>query len=68
MDDLFVIRTSEDRPERAAVAIRHRGYWFYVADDDASSKATFLLLHDLFSLQAGDVEETKPVLTLPVGR
>ena len=64
---LFTVETSKKRPERAAVAVRHRGHWFYIPDDDADSKATFLLLHDLFSLQAGDVEEIKPVLTLPVG-
>ena len=67
LDDLFVVHSSKDRPKRAAVAVRHRDHWFYIADDDASSKATFLLLKDLFSLQAGDVEEIKPVLTLPVG-
>jgi hypothetical protein len=64
---LFVVKTSKKRPERAAVAVRHRGHWFYIPDDDGNAKATFLLLHDLFSLQAGNVEEIKPVLTLPVG-
>jgi hypothetical protein len=68
LEDLFVVHSSKKQPKRAAVAVRHRGHWFYIADDDESSKSTFLLLSDLFSLQAGDVEETKPVLTLPVGR
>jgi len=68
LDDLFVVHSSKKRPKRAAVEVRHRGHWFYIADDDLDSKSTFLLLHDLFSLQAGDVEEIKPVLTLPVGR
>jgi hypothetical protein len=68
LDDLFVVHSSKKRPKRASVAVRHRGHWFYIADDDQDSKSTFLLLHDLFSLQAGDVEETKPILTLPVGR
>jgi hypothetical protein len=67
LDDLFAVHSSKDRPKGAAVAVKHRDYWFYLAGDDASSKATFLLLKDLFSLQAGDVEEIKPVLTLPVG-
>ncbi|MBN1345905.1 MAG: hypothetical protein JXQ73_24660 [Phycisphaerae bacterium] len=67
LEDLFRVRSSPHRPRNAAVAVRHRGYWFYVADDDETSKSTFLLLQQLFSLQAGDVEAQKPVLTLPVG-
>jgi hypothetical protein len=43
------------------------GIWFYIADGDQTSKSTFLLLGNLFRLQAGDVEDVKPVLTLPVG-
>jgi hypothetical protein len=67
---LFEVRTSDSwrRPPDAAFAVRHRGYWFYIADGDQTSKSTFLLLASLFTLQAGDVEEVKPVLTLPVGR
>ena len=64
---LFRVQSSAWPPRNAAVAVRHRGYWFYIAADDETSKSTFLLLAQLFSLQAGDVEEQKPVLTLPVG-
>jgi hypothetical protein len=67
LDDLFRVESSKNRPRNAAVAVRHRGYWFFIADDDATSKTTFLLLNQLFTLQAGDVEEQKPVLTLQVG-
>jgi hypothetical protein len=64
---LFEVRSSKNSPPNPAVAVRHRGRWFYIADDDETSKSTFVLLHQLFSLRAGDVEESKPVLTLPVG-
>ena len=64
---LFRVQSSAWPPRNAAVAVRHRGYWFYIAAADETSKSTFLLLEQLFSLQAGDVEEQKPVLTLPVG-
>jgi hypothetical protein len=67
LDGLFRVRSSAWRPRNAAVAVRHRGYWFYIADNDETSKSTFLLLAQLFSLQAGEVEEQRPVLTLPVG-
>jgi hypothetical protein len=67
---LFEVRMHEgrSRPQDAALAIRHRDRWFYLADGDQSSRTTFLLVASLFTLQAGDVEEMKPVLTLPVSR
>ncbi len=67
LDGLFRVETSESEPKNAAVVARHRGRWFFVDDADESSKSTFVLLSQLFQLQAGDVEEVKPVLTLPVG-
>jgi len=68
LGDLFRVQSSSARPRRAAVAVQYRDYWFYIADDDQTSKSTFLLLEQLFSLQAGEVADAKPVLTLPVGR
>ena len=67
LDGLFRVESSDGVPERAAVAARHRGRWFYIDDSDQSSKSTFNLLSQLFTLQAGEVEAVKPVLTLPVG-
>jgi len=67
LGDLFTVHVSESRPADAVVAIRHRGHWFYIRDDDETSKSTFLLLNQLFALQSGEVETTRPLLTLPVG-
>ena len=66
----FQVRSSDSwfRPENAAVAVRYRDHWFYIADDDESSKTTFSLLYHLYVLQAGEISEEKPLLTLPVGR
>jgi len=68
LSGLFTIKHDERRPRDAAVATRHRGEWFYIADDDETSKSTFLLLRHLFTLQSGERPSVKPVLTLPVGR
>ena len=65
---VFKIRSSRDEPLNASVAVPYRGYWFYIADDDLDSKSTFLLLMQLFSLQAGQTETVSPTLTIPVGR
>jgi hypothetical protein len=61
------IRSQQDWPKRAYIAVQHRGWWFYIADDDPSSKATFNLLNILFSLQAATGKGKSRILTLPVG-
>ncbi len=66
-DGIMRIRTTDSRPRSAAVAVSHRGQWFYIDDADLDSKSTFSLLAQLFALQAGGAEGMTPVLTLPVG-
>jgi hypothetical protein len=63
----MTIHSQEERPEKAYVAVQYRGWWFYVADDDPSSKATFTLLNILFSLQSETGKGKTPLLTLPIG-
>ncbi len=65
--DLLRIHSQRTPPSRAAVAVFHRGYWFYIDDADLTSKSTFGFLSQLFALQAGAIESAAPVLTLPVG-
>jgi hypothetical protein len=64
--DLISIRSSDSRPENVYTGISYRGSWFYIDDGDLESKSSFSLLAQLFALQAGDIELTGPVLTLPV--
>jgi sulfate permease family protein len=46
--DLLRIRSSASAPSTdVLVAVRHRGYWFYIPADDAGSKLTFHLLQTL---------------------
>jgi len=54
-------------PVNASVAIEHHGHWFWIDDSDLTSKSTFALLSQLFSLQAGGASAAAPVLTIPVG-
>lgn len=63
----FVILSSKERPGNAYISVPHRGYWFYIANDDLDTKSSFLLLQQLFSLQAGQSASKGPTLTLPVG-
>jgi hypothetical protein len=64
---LFRIRQSAGRPDSSFIAIPYRDHWFYIADDDLDSKATFMLISQLFRLNAGAVQSVSPTLTIPVG-
>jgi hypothetical protein len=65
--DLLSVKSSKHKPACASVAVKYRGYWFYIDDRDHSSKATFGLLMQLFELRASGGTGQGPVLTLPVG-
>lgn len=70
-EGLFQIQQCKGRlrpPENAYVAIKYRGYWFYIDDRDWQTKQTFVLL-----LKIGRLDFTRqalggPALTLQVGR
>ena len=66
--DLLRIRSVSEKPEAGFVAIFYRGVWFYIHDSDLSSKSTFALLGQVFSLQAGKIKDNAPFLTLPIGQ
>jgi hypothetical protein len=67
-DDLMHIQSHNSLPNQNAVAIKYRGSWFYIDDSDLTSKSTFSMLGQIFSLQAGKSKSMAPVLTLPVGQ
>ena len=66
--DLLKIRSLSGKPEAYSKSTYYRGTWFYIDDSDLSSKSTFSLLAQIFSLQAGKVQDNTPLLTLPIGQ
>jgi hypothetical protein len=66
-DGLFRIRVSKHKPKCAFVSVKYRGYWFYIADNDLSSKSTFGLMIELHNLEITRGTSGTPQLTLPVG-
>ena len=66
-DGLMRISSSDTEPENAAIKVYYRNSWFYIDDSDLESKSTFVLLGQLFALQSGEIQNTGPLLTLPVG-
>ena len=66
--DLLRIRSHSENPHAGSMTIFYRGTWFYIDDSDLSSKSTFSLLAQIFSLQAGKIQDNAPLLTLPIGQ
>ena len=63
----FFVHAQKHRPHAAEVAVYYRGYWFYIAQDDVSSRALLAILEILFALQESDGKNVGPLLTLPLG-
>jgi hypothetical protein len=63
----FFVHAQKHKPKDAEVAVKYRGYWFYVASNDVRSRASLAFLELLFALQESDGKNVGPLLTLPVG-
>ena len=48
------------RPRDAEVAVRYRGYWFYIAGHDVNSRAVLAILEILYALARGRREHRRP--------
>jgi hypothetical protein len=64
---LLDVKVSRTCPKDTYVAVKYKGYWFYISDFDIESKKTFTLLQGLYNLQSGDTPKTAPILTIPLG-
>jgi len=62
------IISSSEKPEHISVAVKYRGYWFYIAENDQRTKAFFRTLRTFWSMTiSGSVDQAAaPVLTIPV--
>jgi len=68
LGDIFKVRASKTLPSQAAIAVKYRGRWFYLSDTDLTTKNTFVLLQQLFALEASKSKALSPLLTLPVAQ
>ncbi|MEM1191752.1 MAG: hypothetical protein AAGI72_24715 [Pseudomonadota bacterium] len=66
---LLHVRAATERPPEAWLTVPYRGYYFYLANDDVSSRQTLSVAGAFMnlSLSRGDTSAV-PVVTLPVGR
>jgi hypothetical protein len=67
---LFTVHSVKQccRPKQAWVAVKYRGYWFYIDDSDYDSKISFTLIMVMARANLTSVPKGGPTLTLPVGR
>jgi len=69
-DGLRIHHTGK-RPKHAFVAVKYRGFWFYIDETDQRTKMIFRLTRILWSVgitDTSDKTQTAPVLTIPVSR
>lgn len=64
---LFQVCYSRKKPKRAEMAVKYRGYWFYIAPDDVQSRAVMAIYEILFAVQESSGSSPGPLLTLPLG-
>jgi hypothetical protein len=69
-DGLFRVHVCSGHkpPSTAYIAVKHRGYWFYIDDRDQASKSTFSLVFLVSRLDFARQQPAAPLLTLPIGR
>jgi hypothetical protein len=64
---VFVIERSASAPSDAAVSVLHAGQWYFIREDDRTTKQAFAMLRDLFDLQVKpESTNGRPVLTVPI--
>jgi hypothetical protein len=70
LESLFRVHSSADRPSTdVLVAVRHRGYWFYIAANDGPSKLAFRFFQTLIGMRLAEVTpQSLPTLTVPVAK
>ncbi|RTL12017.1 MAG: hypothetical protein EKK54_05010 [Neisseriaceae bacterium] len=64
----FYALVSNSEPADAVVKINYKGKWYYIANDDTTSKSILILLKVIYSLQLGDIKANLPMVVIPVGR
>lgn len=67
MGKLFRVRASKEAPAGAFLKVKHRGYWFFIPDDDPLTKQTYSLVNLLTLLQSSGQQGKSPLLTISAG-
>lgn len=68
LEEQFRVQSGKDKPDHTSLAVKHRGHWFWIAENDLASRSRISDLAEMLNLvvHAGGTAPA-PVLTLPVG-
>ena len=61
------VKATKERPERVFVAVKNRGYWFWIDETDFRSKSRFSFLMILLNLAESGEEAAGPAVTITTG-
>ena len=61
------IEVGEQQPPDAYLAVKHRGYWFWIEDTDLATKSVFSFLNILTQLSSSSSGSFGPVVTIGAG-
>jgi hypothetical protein len=67
----ILIRSSKNKPKTASLAVKYRGYWFYIEETDQLTKLFFRFVRLFWSVSiasSADPRTAAPVLTIPVSK
>jgi len=67
----ILIRSSKDKPKTASLAVKYRGYWFYIEETDQPTKLFFRSMRLFWSVSiasSANPRTAAPVLTIPVSK
>jgi hypothetical protein len=65
------IRSSSVKPKTASLAVKYRGYWFYIEETDQPTKLFFWFVRLFWSVNIASSAEQRtaaPLLTIPVSK
>ena len=63
----FHVHSGPDHPKDSFSEIKYKGYWYWIENDDLTSKRVFTLMLFLTTLTNTSGDENAPVLTIPTG-
>ncbi len=63
-EDIMRVRSSKSKPKHPFVAVKYRGSWFYIPEDDFQTKETLNLLAIIIGVYQGNIKAALPVLTV----
>jgi len=64
---LFCVQVQPSKPRDAEVAVKYRGYWFFIPKNDVESRSVLAIIELLFAFQEADIKQLGPLLTIPTG-